>query len=100
MGGTNMQDAYKGTAQALREMTGSVSAHPALIESAAVSILALGAGVEGRNRRIAELEAANATISALPDSWPCVVCESNDHNTSMHGTGFSAEQDEWANRDD
>jgi len=29
------------------------------------------------------------------DSWPCATCGSGEHNTSQHGTGFSAEQHEW-----
>lgn len=32
------------------------------------------------------------------DSWPCATCGGDGHNTLQHGTGFSAEQHEWANQ--
>ncbi|MFT4284311.1 MAG: hypothetical protein QM598_05695 [Protaetiibacter sp.] len=42
---------------------------------------------------------ADAQLRALmttePD-WPCSSCGSGEHNTTQHGTGFSAEQHEWA----
>lgn len=51
------------------------------------------AGYPATARRI---RAILADTTEPEDSWPCETCGGNMHNTLQHGTGFSAEQHEWA----